>query len=71
MPLFYKSPTPLDAVQHAKAGLQANFGVGFAAQVNAVPVNMIEMPQLCHVYPIAFAPDDSRDTGSHPWSARS
>ena len=25
----------------------------------AVPVNMIEMPQICHHYPIAFSPDDN------------
>ncbi len=57
MPLFYKKPTPLDAKIHAKMGLKKNFGLGFTKGVNAVPVNLIELPQICHYYPIAFAPD--------------
>ncbi len=57
MPLFYKKPTPLDAKTHAKMALKKNFGLGFTKGVNAVPVNLIELPQICHYYPIAFAPD--------------
>lgn len=57
MPLFYKNPTPLDAKAHAKLSLKKNFGFGFTEGVNAVPVNLIEMPQVCHYYPIAFSPD--------------
>lgn len=57
MPLFYKKPTPLDAKAHAKMGLKKNFGFGFTEGINAVPVNLIEMPQICHFYPIAFSPD--------------
>lgn len=57
MPLFYKNPAPLDAKAHAKLGLKKNFGFDFTAGVNAVPVNLIEMPQICHFYPIAFSPD--------------
>ncbi len=57
MPLFYKKPAPLDANQHAKLGLKKDFGLGFAKEVNAVPVNLIELPQICHFYPIAFSPD--------------
>lgn len=57
LPLFYKKPTPLDATKHGKLGLKKNFGLSFTAQVNAVPINMIEMPQICHFYPIAFSPD--------------
>lgn len=59
LPLFYKSPVPLDASRHGKMGLKKNFGLSFTRQVNAVPVNMIEMPQICHFYPIAFSPDDN------------
>ena len=54
LPLFYKQPTPLDAKAHAKLGLKKNFGFGFTEGINAVPVNLIEMPQICHFYPIAF-----------------
>lgn len=57
LPLFYKKPTPLDAKAHAKLGLKKNFGFGFTKGINAVPVNLIEMPQICHFYPIAFSPD--------------
>ena len=57
MPLFYKKPTPLDATVHAKMALKKNFGLGFTKGVNAVPVNLIELPQICHAYPIAFSPD--------------
>ena len=57
LPLFYTDPAPLDAQAHARLGLKDNFGMAFTTQVNAVPVNLIEMPQLCHAYPIAFSPD--------------
>lgn len=57
MPLFYKQPTPLDAKAHGDLALKKNFGFEFTTGVNAVPVNLIEMPQVCHFYPIAFSPD--------------
>ena len=59
MPLFYSKPIPLDAKEHKDLGLKTNFGLGFTKDVNAVPINMIEMPQICHFYPIGFAPDES------------
>lgn len=59
LPLFYKQPVPLDAQKHVKLGLKKDFGLGFTKSVNAVPINMIEMPQICHFYPIAFSPDDN------------
>jgi hypothetical protein len=59
LPLFYKKPTPLDAKAHANMALKKNFGFGFTEGVNAVPINLIEMPQVCHFYPIAFSPDDN------------
>lgn len=57
MPLFYNDPAPLDAKKHGKTSLKKNFGFGFTKGINAVPVNLIEMPQICHFYPIAFSPD--------------
>ncbi|MGZ9097546.1 MAG: SapC family protein [Micavibrio sp.] len=57
MPLFYTNPVPLDAKKHAKLALKKNFGLNFTTKINAVPINMIEMPQICHFYPIAFSPD--------------
>lgn len=59
MPLFYKNPTPLDAKAHAELALKKNFGLGYTKEVNAVPINLIEFPQICHYYPIAFSPDGS------------
>lgn len=59
LPLFYTDPMPLDAKEHAKLVLKENFGFNFTKGVNAVPVNLIEMPQVCHFYPIAFSPDDN------------
>lgn len=57
LPLFYTNPEPLDAKRHANLALRKNFGLGFTKQVNAVPITMIELPQICHAYPIAFSPD--------------
>jgi|TARA_R110000868_G_scaffold138175_2_gene352070 hypothetical protein len=56
LPLFYKKPVPIDSKAHVKMSLK-KFDLGFTSEVNAVPVNMIEMPQICHFYPIAFSPD--------------
>ena len=57
MPLFYSNPVPLDAKAHGELALKKNFGFDFTTGVNAVPINLIEMPQVCHFYPIAFSPD--------------
>ena len=59
LPLFYTKPAPLDSKRHATLGLKKNFGFGFTRTINAVPINMIEMTQICHHYPIAFSPDAS------------
>lgn len=59
MPLFYSNPVPLDSKAHAKLALKKDFGLDYTAKVNAVPVNLIELPQICHVYPIAFSPDEN------------
>lgn len=59
LPLFYKNPVPLDASRHGSLSLKKNFGLNFTKGINAVPINLIEMPQICHTYPIAFSPDAS------------
>ncbi len=59
LPLFYKHPMPLDAKKHNELSLKKDFGFDFTKDINAVPVNMIEMPQISHNYPIAFSPDDN------------
>ena len=58
-PLFYTNPIPLDTQAHKTAGIRENLGLGFASGAHAVPANMIEFAQLCHTYPIVFAPDES------------
>lgn len=57
MPLFYSKPTPLDAKAHKDLSLKKDIGLGFTKNVNAVPINLVEMPQVCHFYPIAFSND--------------
>ncbi len=59
LPLFYKNPVPLDAKKHNELSLKKNFGFKFTQGVNAVPVNMVEMTQICCYYPIAFSPDQN------------
>lgn len=59
LPLFYNNPMPLDSKAHGALSLKKNFGLDFTKGVNAVPVNVIEMAQICHFYPIAFSPDDN------------
>lgn len=59
LPLFYKNPVALEAAQHQDLSLKQDFGFSFAREVNAVPINLIEMPQISHIYPIAFSNDGS------------
>ena len=58
LPMFYKSAVPLDPGKHRNLSLRENFGLGFTKQTNAVPINLIEFPQVCHSYPIAFSPNE-------------
>jgi hypothetical protein len=57
LPLFYSQITPLDAQKHAGWGLKSGLDLSFAKNTHAVPVNMIECPQLAAHYPIVFSPD--------------
>ncbi|MES2728472.1 MAG: SapC family protein [Pseudomonadota bacterium] len=57
LPLFYKNPVALDAAAHKDWKLNAALDFSFTKTANAVPINVIEMPQICHFYPIAFSPD--------------
>lgn len=59
MPLFYNNPVPLDKNLHSELAIKKDITLQFTKKVNAVPVNLIEMPQLLHYYPIAFSPDSS------------
>ena len=57
LPMFYKNPVLLDGAKHSNMSLVKNFGLGFTSGTNAVPVNLIELPQVAHFYPIAFSND--------------
>ena len=57
LPLFYKNPVLLDGAKHSELSLKPDFGLGFTSTTNAVPVNLIELPQIAHYYPIAFSND--------------
>jgi hypothetical protein len=57
LPLFYKNPVLLDGQKHAEMSLKKDFGLGFTSGTNAVPVNLVEFPQIAHFYPIAFSND--------------
>jgi hypothetical protein len=57
LPLFYKNPVLLDGAKHQEMSLVSDFGLSFTAKTNAVPVNLIELPQIAHFYPIAFSND--------------
>lgn len=56
-PLFYTKPTLLDAVPHTAWGLTKSMNYNFAGAANALPINLVEFPQIAHYYPIAFARD--------------
>ncbi|MBU6235633.1 MAG: SapC family protein, partial [Alphaproteobacteria bacterium] len=57
MPLFYNKPTLLEAATHANWGLNKQMNFAFAGTANALPINLVEFPQIAHFYPIAFARD--------------
>jgi hypothetical protein len=57
LPMFYQNPVLLDGAKHSEMSLVKNFGLGFTSGTNAVPVNLIELPQFEHFYPIAFSND--------------
>jgi len=57
LPLFYKNPVLLDGQKHQDMSLVKDFGLNFTEKTNAVPVNLVEFPQVAHFYPIAFSND--------------
>jgi hypothetical protein len=55
LPMFYKSPMPLEPVRHATAGLKPNGSFRFAANTNALPLTSTEMALAARTYPIVFS----------------
>ena len=57
LPMFYQNPVLLDGQKHKAMSLVKDFGLQFTKTSNAVPVNLVELPQIAHFYPIAFSND--------------
>lgn len=55
LPLFYKSPRPMQAVRHADLSLRAEPNYAFAAGTNSVPLMAAEFAAACKQFPILFA----------------
>lgn len=55
LPLFYKNPVMLDKQFHADMSLTDSLTFSFASKVNAVPVSIVELPNVMQFYPIAFS----------------
>ena len=55
LPLFYKNPVMLDKQVHANTSLTNKLSFAFASKVNAVPVSIVELPNVMQFYPIAFS----------------
>lgn len=58
LPLFYRSPRPLDSRRHAGKRLKATADLGFARATNSVPLNGIEFLLAVKHYPIVFTATD-------------
>ena len=54
-PLFYKTPHVLEATRHANLGLKPHASFAFAAEANAIPMNMAEFAQAGVWYPLVFS----------------
>lgn len=58
LPLLYQQPIVLDKRLHNKVSLRQDWNYSFAAKINAVPVNLIELPEAMRFYPIAFTANE-------------
>ncbi|MDQ2103306.1 SapC family protein [Azospirillum isscasi] len=55
LPLFYKSPRPLQAARDADLSLRTEPNYAFAAGTNSVPLMAVEFVAACKQYPILFS----------------
>lgn len=59
LPLFYKTPVPLDPARLGKHGLvRARFTAAFARGAHAVPISLTEFHLVAKHFPIVFGPGD-------------
>jgi hypothetical protein len=54
MPMFYRTPTVLSAMEHAQLAVARKRNYSFCAKVNSIPVVLSEVPRLIGHYPVAF-----------------
>ncbi|MBO6783769.1 MAG: SapC family protein [Alphaproteobacteria bacterium] len=54
-PLFYKAPRPIEAGRHSSIGMKDEIDVGFAANANAIPLNVVEFAIAARHYPVVFS----------------
>src|SRR6202167_3688090 len=59
LPMFYKSPRPLDRARDGKLRVSRPTHFRFAANTNAVPLLIDEFPMAAAYYPIVFAAGNS------------
>ena len=59
MPMFYRTPTILNAQVHGQLAVTRKRNYSFSAKVNSVPVVLSEVPYLIQRYPVAFTPGDN------------
>jgi hypothetical protein len=55
LPMFYRSPRPVDRARDAHMGLFRPSNYSFAAGTNAIPLLADELPMAAPYYPIVFA----------------
>src|SRR5579863_7775550 len=58
MPMFYRTPTVLSALEHANLAVVRKRNYSFSAKVNSIPVVLTEVPLLLPHYPVAFTLGD-------------
>lgn len=59
--MFYSKPTPLNAEEHGKLGVDAvEKPYGFVSQTNVVPLTVTEFTPAALTYPIIFAGDNKQ-----------
>jgi hypothetical protein len=58
LPLFYQSPTVIDKNKHSNHGIIPLQDYSFARYVNAVPITLVELPQVVAFYPVVFTAGD-------------
>lgn len=59
LPLFYTTPSVLDATRHAKSTVSSTNDYAFARGTNSVTLNSIEFIEAARYYPIVFASDEA------------